>query len=118
MKTDRDIQLLLLKLGIPTNYLGFLYLTYAMQLTLSSFEYITRLSKMLYVEVAEKYKTEPRHVERCIRHALTVAFSEGFNDYAATFFEANGKVPTNTQFISRMYFHLISEVETENEKEA
>lgn len=108
---EHEIQVILLNLGIPTNLLGFLYLAYAMQLTLNGFEYITQVSKMLYVEVAEKYKTDPLSVERCIRHAIRTTFSHNLTDYAISLFGDNCKIPTNTQFISRMYFHLISQKE-------
>ena len=105
---EREIQITLLQMGVPTNLLGFLYLIYALQLTLENFEYITRLSKFLYVDVAEKYHTEPCCVEKCIRHAIDVTFSNKLNNYASAVFD-NIDHPTNTQFISRMYFHLISE---------
>lgn len=108
---EHEIQLMLLDLGIPTTLLGFLYLTYAVQLSLASFEYISRLSKLLYVEVAEKYQTDPQSVERCIRHAIKVTFAAGLNDYAATLFDANGKTPTPAEFLSRMYFYLITKKE-------
>ena len=109
--SEREIQVLLLRMGIPTNLLGFLYLVYAVRLSLTNFRYITHLSKHLYVDVAEKYQTDAQCVERCIRHALAVTFSNGLNEYAATLFGADSKAPTNTQFITRMYFYLISEKE-------
>ena len=104
-----DIQNLLLDIGIPTNLLGFLYLAYGMQLVLENYEYATRVSKFLYVEVASKYHTDPRSVERCIRHAISVAFTNVSSEHTSNMLASFNKVPTNTQFISSVYFLLINE---------
>lgn len=111
IEIEREIQLLLLDLGVPTTFLGFLYLTYAIQLTLTNFEYVSRLSKMLYIDIAERYQTEPDSVERCMRHAIKSTFTKGLNPYAATIFDASGKVPTPGEFLSKMYFYLITKKE-------
>lgn len=104
-----DIQNLLLDIGIPTNQLGFLYLVYGMQLVMENYEYIARVYKLLYVEVAAKYQTEPQSVERCIRHAIGIAFSHKENKYIADMFSSYNKVPSNSQFLSSVYFLLINE---------
>lgn len=113
-KTETHIiQNLLLEIGIPTTLLGFLYLVYAIELIITDYEYVVRTSKLLYVEIAEKYNTEPCSVERCIRHAINVAFATGNNKCVTQIFinEAYEKAPTPSQFLSRMYFYIINNEE-------
>lgn len=106
----RFIQNVLLEIGIPTNVLGFIYLVYAIELILIDYEYAVRTSKLLYVEIANKYNTETACVERCIRHAIAVAFTPGSNNRVFQLFESKTykKAPTASQFLARMYFYIIN----------
>lgn len=120
--TEHDIQNLLFRIGIPVNRLGFLYLTYGMLLVIDNYEYATRVSKLLYVDIAARYKTEPQSVERCIRHAIIMAHDRTHNDFMNELFSAElyPKSPTPTEFITGLYFYMINHtVENScNEKEA
>lgn len=104
------IQNVLLDIGIPANRLGFMYLVYGFELALDNYEYIVRLYKLLYVDIAKKYKTDPGCVEHCVRSAITKAFTSGNNDRITQIF-ANEKyktAPSPTQFMSRMYFYIVN----------
>lgn len=125
--TEHDIQNLLRNLGIPTNKLGFLYLTYGMRLVIEDYEYATRVSKLLYVDIAARYRTEPHAVERCIRHSIIVAYDRVHNNFMDTLFssEVYPKTPTPTEFITELYFYMINKADeaaldeiSPNEKEA
>ena len=66
-----------------------------------TYKYVT---KILYPEVAKKYKTTPSRVERAIRHAIEVAWSRGKVDtieelFGYTISIGKGK-PTNSEFIA------------------
>lgn len=104
------IQNILLDIGIPANLLGFMYLVYAMELALEDYEYIIRLNKLLYVDVAKRYHTEPICVDRCIRSAIEKTFISGNNICSTELFVnvTYKNVPTPTQFLSRMYFYIIN----------
>ena len=107
-----DIQELLLDSGIPTNLLGFAYITSAVQLALNNVEYTFRMTKLLYIDVAKQFNTSPKSVERCIRHAITVGWSCGSTECIDQIFKnsinpARG-VPTNSQFITRLYLYFIA----------
>lgn len=106
-KAIRDV---LLTIGIPTNLIGFSHLSYIEELLLQNSEYTGRVSKIIYIDVAKKYNTTPACVERCIRHAIAVGWRNGnAADKERIFKNSMGSrnVPTNTQFISAVYFHLM-----------
>lgn len=113
---EHDIQNLLFDIGIPTNRLGFLYLTYGIVLVVNDYEYVARPTKRLYPGIADRYKTEPQSVERCVRTAITAAFAGSHSELMVELFSV-GKVPTPTEFISRIYFYMINN-EGLNKKEA
>lgn len=106
--TEHDIQNLLFAIGLPANQLGFLYLTYGMSLVLTDYEYATRVSKLLYVDIASRYKTEPQSVERCIRHAINAACDGDRSELMGELFDSSKKTPSPTEFISRVYFYIIN----------
>ena len=108
--TEHDIQNLLYKIGIPVNRLGFLYLTYGMSLVIADYEYAARLHKLLYVDIAARYTTEPESVERCIRYAIAVAYTGDQSELMSELFSPDRyqKTPTPTEFITRVYFYMIN----------
>lgn len=113
---EHEIQNLLFDIGVPTNRLGFLYLTYGIVLVMSDYEYVSRPTKRLYPGIADRYKTEPQSVERCVRHAITAAFAGSHGELMVKLFSV-GRTPTPTEFISRIYFYIINN-EGFNKKEA
>ena len=119
--TEYDIQNLLFEMGIPVNRLGFLYLTYGMSLVMADYEYATRVSKLLYVDIAARYKTEPISVDRCIRHAIEIAYERNRSALMCELFDPKTykKTPTPTEFITRVYFYMINkDIISRKEKEA
>lgn len=119
--TEQDIQKLLFDIGIPVNRLGFLYLTYGMSLVMADYEYATRVSKLLYVDIAARYKTEPVSVDRCIRHAIFIAYERNRNALMCELFNSDTykKMPTPSEFITRVYFYMINmDTFSDKEKEA
>lgn len=111
--TASDIQELLLDIGIPTNLLGFSYITSAIQLSLTNVEYTFRMTKLLYIDIAKKFNTSPASVERCIRHAIEVGWNCGSIELIEKIFRnsinsARG-IPTNSQFITRLCLYFETE---------
>lgn len=99
-----NITNLLLELGIPTNLLGFSYIVYIVKLALKNPDFNYRVSKDLYIEVAQHFGTSQCCVERCIRHAIMTGWVYGNPERKEQIFKnsINPKkgVPTNSQFIS------------------
>ena len=106
----RDIQDVLLQIGIPANLLGFAYITMAVQVSLQNPDVLQHIMKGLYAEVANGYHTTPLKVERNMRHAIEVAWSYGDLDYIDNLFKSSVNPlkgqPTNSQLISRLYYYF------------
>lgn len=65
---------LLYKLGISANYKGFSHTAYAVSLCMEQQERLRLVTKWLYPEVAKKYGTNWKAVERNIRTASATAW--------------------------------------------
>lgn len=113
MDTITNIRLLLLEIGIPTNLLGFAYIAYAVDLVLNNPEYSFRMSKQLYIDVAIYFRTSQSCVERCMRHAISTAWSYGNPACIEQIFKnsINPKkgVPTNSQFITSLCLYYMTQ---------
>ncbi|MBQ7955585.1 MAG: sporulation initiation factor Spo0A C-terminal domain-containing protein [Lachnospiraceae bacterium] len=107
----REIQDVLLSIGVPANLSGFKYITYAVQLILANPEESTiKIVDGLYADVGRKYATKSTRVERCIRHAIVTTWQRGNVEYINYLFKSsiNPKRgnPTNTQFLMRLYYYF------------
>lgn len=92
------------EVGVPAHIKGYQYLREAIMMVVNDIDIINQITKQLYPEIAEKYKTTPSRVERAIRHAIEVAWGRGQADTVENIFgytvsAAKGK-PTNSEFIA------------------
>lgn len=106
----KEIQEVLLQIGMPANLLGFAYFTRAIQVALDNPDALQHLMKILYAEVAEEYHSTPSRVERTMRNAIEVAWTYGDLDYIDHLFRNSVNPlkgqPTNSQFIARLYYYF------------
>lgn len=58
---------LLFNLGIRSTYNGFHYLCYALDLCLQNEDYLLRVQKLLYTEVANHFGVSRDSVEHCLK---------------------------------------------------
>ncbi|MBQ8261469.1 MAG: sporulation initiation factor Spo0A C-terminal domain-containing protein [Lachnospiraceae bacterium] len=104
---NKKIQQVLLQIGVPTNLIGFLYLASAEEFVLND---PTELYKVtgLYADIAKKHHTSISKVERAIRHAIHTTWTRGNHIFINELFMRGNmqKAPTNSEFISRLYFYL------------
>lgn len=94
------IQWLLHSLGATENYAGFFPTVYAVQLSISDPERLGLVTKMIYPDVAGRYGTNWKAVERNIRTLVSVAWENDplmLSELAG--FPLKRK-PTNAQFLS------------------
>lgn len=107
----KDVQELLLKIGFPQHVYGYQYSLYALELIDHDPEILHHITKELYPEVAKKFSSTPSRVERAIRTATQITWGHGDPDLLSTIFgntiRSDKKLPTNTQFLAGLYFHLI-----------
>lgn len=104
------------EIGVPAHIKGYQYLREAIMMVVQDIDIINQITKQLYPEIAEKYKTTPSRVERAIRHAIEVAWARGRNDAVESIFgytvsAAKGK-PTNSEFIAMIADKLRLEIKT------
>lgn len=92
------------EIGVPAHIKGYMYLREAITMVYKDIELLGSITKVLYPDIAKKYKTTPSRVERAIRHAIEVAWSRGDVEAISGLFGytvSNSKAkPTNSEFIA------------------
>ena len=116
LKLEKQISELLRQIGIPAHIKGYSFLRTAIDLSYHNPDYIGQVTKILYPDIARKFKTTGSRVERAIRHAIEVAWNRGNIDLIDEIFgytiSASKAKPTNSEFIA-----MISDYLTINNKE-
>jgi two-component system response regulator (stage 0 sporulation protein A) len=92
------------EVGVPAHIKGYLYLREAITMVYNDIELLGSITKILYPDIAKKFKTTSSRVERAIRHAIEVAWNRGNVDsltklFGYTISMAKAK-PTNSEFIA------------------
>ena len=92
------------EIGVPAHIKGYQYLREAIMMVVQDIDIINQITKQLYPDIADKYKTTPSRVERAIRHAIEVAWGRGQADVVENIFgytiSASKGKPTNSEFIA------------------
>ncbi|MBO4407088.1 MAG: sporulation transcription factor Spo0A [Clostridia bacterium] len=104
MNLTARITSILHEIGVPAHIKGYQYLREAILMTMENGEYINAVTKLLYPDIAKKFRSTPSRVERAIRHAIEVAWDRGNLDtlqnvFGYTVSNTKGK-PTNSEFIA------------------
>lgn len=76
MIPDSKIYYLLNRLGVTENYVGYFYLSSALQLCVEDRERLQFVTKAVYIEVADQLGTTWKAVERGIRSAGLMIWEE------------------------------------------
>ena len=106
------IRRVLKEIGVPPNILGYKYLQEAIILVCEDEDSISQMTTKIYPTVAKRYSTTRHGVERCIRHAVELAFNNCCNkELLAEIFGknmSNQSKPANSVFIAAMaeYFTM------------
>lgn len=92
------------EIGVPAHLKGYKYIRDAIIITIKDRDQISEITKKLYPNIANKFKTTPSRVERAIRHAIEVAWGRGKIEtlqsvFGYTVSSKKGK-PTNSEFIA------------------
>lgn len=69
-----EIYDMLYRLGVTANYIGFFHAAYAVLLCVQEPERLQLVTKWLYPDVAERYKTNWKAVERNIRSIIALVW--------------------------------------------
>lgn len=101
---DANITSIIHEIGVPAHIKGYQYLREAITMVYNNIEILGSITKTLYPDIAEKFKTTPSRVERAIRHAIEVAWTRGNIDSISHLFGYTVNIskskPTNSEFIA------------------
>ncbi|WP_066193054.1 MULTISPECIES: sporulation transcription factor Spo0A [Gracilibacillus] len=101
---EANITHIIHEIGVPAHIKGYMYLREAITMVYNDIELLGSITKVLYPDIASKYKTTASRVERAIRHAIEVAWSRGNMDSISSLFGYTVSVskakPTNSEFIA------------------
>lgn len=101
---DSEITKVLHEIGVPAHIKGYLYLRESISMVYNNVDILGAITKVLYPNVAKKYKTTSSRVERAIRHSIEVAWNRGNVDAISQIFSYtisyNKSKPTNSEFIA------------------
>jgi two-component system response regulator (stage 0 sporulation protein A) len=93
-------------LGVPVRFKGFSYLSTAIVLCFHDATYLNRVTKALYPSIARQWHTTPQRVERAIRYALEVTWTQGnlgaIDELFRYTVDQNRAKPTNASFIAHL----------------
>lgn len=91
----------MIRLGFQARQRGYRYLREAVLIAYQEPETLTAVTKCLYPEVAKRYNTTDKHVERAIRNAIETAWNGKESEPFKTLFEKSYKNittrPTNKE---------------------
>ena len=97
----------LIGLGIPTRLKGYKYILAAIEQVLEDETSLEGVTKILYPDVAKKYNSTPQRVEKAIRHAIEVAWTDNVVELRREFEDGReNRRPTNSEFISRISTYI------------
>ena len=92
------------QIGVPAHIKGYHYVREAIICSIKDHEMLESVTKMLYPEVAKKFKTTSSRVERAIRHAIETAWDRGdittINNIFGATIDVNKGKPTNSEFVA------------------
>lgn len=101
---EGKISKMLHSLGIPSHIKGYQYIRESIMLIYNNPYIIGGITKELYPEVANKFRTTSSRVERAIRHAIEVSWNRGDYEYMEELFghsvDYDRAKPTNSEFIA------------------
>lgn len=107
---NAKVSTLLHEIGVPAHIKGYAYLRTSIMHAYNNPDYVGRITKVLYPEVAKLYSTTSARVERAIRHAIELAWIRGNIEKIDEIFgftiNADKAKPTNSEFIAMLADYL------------
>lgn len=104
LNLDQNITSIIHEIGVPAHIKGYMYLREAITMVYNDIDLLGCITKVLYPDIAKKFKTTSSRVERAIRHAIEVAWSRGNIDSISSLFgytvSMSKAKPTNSEFIA------------------
>ena len=97
---------IMLDMGVPAHLKGYHYLRMAIIMSINDMETVSSVTKLLYPEVAKRFRTTDQKVERAIRNAIEISWNRGNRETIDMLFGYSadeGRMrPTNSEYIARI----------------
>lgn len=100
---------LLYQLGISANYKGFFHTAYAVSLCMERQERLLLVTKWLYPDVAKKYGTNWKAVERNIRTASSIAWQRNRPLLETLAHRPLDRYPCSAEFLALLFYAAYSD---------
>lgn len=107
LRLDAEVEQALRRLRISGKLKGYPYLTYMIAETVIDPRRTELITKDLYHETAQRFDSEPRRVERAVRHAIQTSWNAGSGEDLSRMagYPLSGP-PSNAAFIDLVAFDL------------
>ncbi|MBQ6887210.1 MAG: sporulation initiation factor Spo0A C-terminal domain-containing protein [Lachnospiraceae bacterium] len=106
VELERYITKIMLEVGVPAHLKGYHYLREAIMISGKDMETVSSVTKLLYPEIAKRFRTTEQKVERAIRNAIEVSWGRGnmdtFEDLFGYSADSGKSRPTNSEYIARI----------------
>lgn len=115
---EKLVRDMIISYGIMPHLLGFGYLRDAVVMTSTGQTPLRGITKILYPDLARRYRVSDRDVERCIRHAIKYGWDSRRMESAllAEAFPESGRSPTNLEFIGFLTSRVQELMSLDNKK--
>jgi len=104
MLMERKVTDMMLDMGVPVHLNGFRYLRKSILMCMDDMELVSSVTKLLYPEIAKKFRTTDQKVERAIRNAIEVSWERGneetFEELFGYSLSTGKQRPTNSEYIA------------------
>lgn len=106
VELERYITRIMLDVGVPAHLKGYHYLREAIMISGKDMETVSSVTKLLYPEIAKRFRTTEQKVERAIRNAIEVSWGRGnmetFEELFGYSADSGKNRPTNSEYIARI----------------
>ncbi len=105
-KLEEYVTKVMIEMGVPAHLKGYRYLRASIIMAEEDMEVVGSVTKLLYPEIAKKYKTTEQKVERAIRNAIEVSWMRGnvriFEELFGYSVQTGNSRPTNSEYIAQI----------------
>lgn len=104
IQMERKVTDMMLDMGVPAHLNGFRYLRKSILMCMDDMELVSSVTKLLYPEIAKRFRTTDQKVERAIRNAIEVSWERGneetFEELFGYSYTDGKNRPTNSEYIA------------------
>ena len=108
--TNEHANLVLKEFGVPSHIRGHRYIKQALIVISENPDALDQITKVLYPTIAKHFGVTWSSVERCIRHAVTIAmdrlYPEAITELFGNTVNPNRGTPSNSHFIAAIVERL------------